>query len=184
MSGVYLLVTVLIAQFLFWHRFRSRTTPTPTVQDVREEMHARAREAVETAKSELGVTLDFTPESVQQVESILATIHDRHQQATLADDQLVKEALKWGAYVGEVIKTQKQSHWAIDSTAGGPGSFPIVYKDEGESFPVRWCYKRIINGTEENVWHKFSMLVLERDDQEISETTPDKPGQSSPADAN
>ena len=71
--------------------------------------------------------------------------------------------MKWGGYVGEVIKRVRSAEWKLDSDVGGDGSLPIVYDDNGESFPVRWCYKRIVSGDEDNVWHKFTILVTNRD---------------------
>ena len=37
-----------------------------------------------------------------------------------------------------------------------------MYDDNSERFPVRWCYNRIINGFEDNVWHKFTVFVINR----------------------
>jgi hypothetical protein len=136
---------------------------TVSDRDVAEEMRRRASQAVDVAARDFRVTLDFRPESVVKVEEILGKIHDRHRQAPLSDSELVKESMRWGAYVGEVTRGVRPCRWALNSAAGGEGSLPVVYADRSESFPVRWCYKRIKNGEEDNVWHKFTILVIERD---------------------
>ena len=156
------LVVALILAIVAWRYYRRPSTPMLTSQDVADEMKLRAKRAVDSALADFEITLDYSPESVEDVEAILAKLHDEHKTSEFERARLTKEALKWGAYVGEVIKTQRRCEWALDSKIGGPGSLPIVY-DKGESFPVRWCYKRIVNGKEENVWHKFAVLVLDHD---------------------
>jgi hypothetical protein len=171
---VALIIVLAVANFA-WYRLRRPSTPQLTRQDVAEEMKLRAKLAVDTAATDFDVTLDYTPASIEKVEGILARIHDQHSASPLERAQLTKQALKWGAYVGEVIKTQKRSEWALDSAVGGPGSLPIVYDNKSESFPVRWCYNRIVNGREDNVWHKFTIIVLDRENFEAAITPPDSP---------
>ncbi len=154
-----------------YQRADARTTFSD--RDVAEEMRRRASQAVNIAARDFGVILDFRPESVETVEEILGKIHDRHRQAPLPDSELVKESMRWGAYVGEVSRGVRPCRWALNSAAGGEGSTPIVYADRSESFPVRWCYKRIKNGDEDNVWHKFTTLVVERDRPGALEIAPD-----------
>lgn len=120
--------------------------------------------AVQDAKKEFGVTLDFSPQSVEAVEGILGKLHDQHVKAPLEGKALNKRALRFGVYVGEVIRRQKNGHWeVVKITAFDPMMFKITYKHaqgkEGTSFPVNWCGKRILNGDEDNVWHKYRTLV-------------------------
>jgi len=128
---------------------------------------------VRTAADEYRTPLNFSPESVEKVEEILGKIHERHIQSPLSDSELVKESLKWGAYVGEVIKAVRPCHWAVDSEGNGAGSFPVVYEDKSESFPIHWCHKRIKIGEEDNVWHKFLILVVDRDKSGANEFKPE-----------
>ena len=34
-----------------------------------------------------------------------------------------------------------------------------LYWKQSQSFPVGWCGKRILNGDEDNVWHKYQVLT-------------------------
>jgi hypothetical protein len=151
------IVLIIILCFIFWRQL-IRPTPRLTDSDVTKEMALRADQAVAAAK-EKGIVLDYSPESVEKVEEILAVSHEKYQRNLLSDSDLVKESLKWGAYIGEVAKKIRKYRWALDSKIGGDGSFPIV-GDKSESFPVRWCYKRIKNGEEDNIWHKFTFSIL------------------------
>jgi hypothetical protein len=156
-----LLVIVVFFAIYLWHPW-NRTIRKLTDKDLALEMQARANQAIEMAESDYGITLDYSAESVVKVEEILGKIHELHESEPLSQDQLIKESLKWGGYVGETIRSIKPCHWELDSRVGGEGSFPIVFESEQhEIFPISWCYKRIINGPEDNVWHKFTVCVLE-----------------------
>jgi hypothetical protein len=158
---------ILVAAVLlcgYWYlRVQPRTNRSLTAQDVIAEMQSRAQLAVKDAKTEFDAVLDYSPESVETVESVLAQIHNSHVANPIPDAELNRHALKWGGYVGEVIKRVRTAEWKLDSDVGGDASLPIVYDDSSESFPVRWCYKRIVNGDEDNVWHKFTILVMNRE---------------------
>ena len=142
-----------------YYRLRHRPEWKPTNQEIALDMERRASLAVEAAREKFGITLDFTPESVMKVEEILGQIH---QSRAMSDQEILREGLMWGAYVGEVIGRMKPVHWEIDSDVGGPGSLPIVFEDSRrQSFPVGWCRKRIKIGEEDNVWHKFDLLIIQ-----------------------
>ena len=172
---LWLVLALLTGAGLYaWHRYRRpQQQATFSDREVAAELRGRARQALLTAAQDYHTALDFSPESVERVEEILGKIHERHLQSPLSNSELVKESLKWGAYIGEVIKTVRPCQWAIDSTGGGAGSFPIVYADKSESFPIGWCHKRITIGEEDNVWHKFLILVVDRDKPGAIEFKPD-----------
>lgn len=178
MRPTLILAGIVLGVVVYWY-LRSRSEPTITTQDAIAEMKSRAQLAVATAETEYDADLDYSPDSVETVESILAQLHQQHSESPISEADLIRHALKWGGYVGEVIKRVRTAEWQIDSEVGGEGSLPIVYEDDGESFPVRWCYKRIVNGTEDNVWHKFKVFVLNRDSLKAQDTSgPENEGES------
>jgi hypothetical protein len=141
---------------------RAAEGPSLSDIDVNSEMRLRAEHAVEEAARHYDVTLEYNPASVEKVEEILDKIHEKHGRKPLSEPDLVKESLMWGAYIGEVIKKIRPCRWALNSRAGGNGSLPIVFGNRDETFPVRWCFKRLTNGQEDNVWHKFRAFVVKR----------------------
>jgi hypothetical protein len=159
MNKTYIGALIVIAIIGGWMAVRAWTRKSPKIsgQDVVDEMKVRAGIAVEEAHNTYGVVLDFTPDSVKRVEEILGKLHDQHSATPMEHPRLVKESLKWGGYIGEVIRRDQPSHWELDSKIAGKGSMPIVLEREQreECFPVGWCYKRIVSGPEDNVWHKF-----------------------------
>ncbi len=174
-SRICLVVAILSGLGLFaLHRLRRPEIGTTiSKREVADEMRSRARQAVSTAAHDYRISLNFSPESVEKVEEILGKIHDRHIRSPLADSELAKESLKWGAYIGEVIKTVRPCQWAVDSEGNGAGSLPVVYQDKSEVFPILWCHERITIGDDENVWHKFLILVVDRDKSEAIEFKPE-----------
>jgi len=149
--------------------------PEFTKEEVISEMRRYAEMAVRDAKSGYEIDLDYSPESVEHVEQILSGLHEIHATDTLAESELNRHSLKWGAYVGEVTKRMHECEWALDSEMGGEKSFPLIYHDRGESFPVQWCAKRIINGEEDNVWNKFQFLIINRDKEYLDLINTDAP---------
>ena len=163
-----MLAAIAIFAFAIFLFAKSRSAPkheTLSNADVIEEMKVRAASAIVDARAKYSIELDYSSDSIEDVERILDTIHRQHVQDPIDDAELTRLKLKWGGYIGEVIKRLRKAEWQLDSKIGGPGSLPVVYEKSGESFPVMWCLKRIVNGSEDNVWDKFNLLVVNRDSE-------------------
>jgi hypothetical protein len=127
--------------------------------DVQQEMAKLSAEAIQMALAEHRAPLDYSVESVQRVEAILGSLYDRPSKDALTLERRRYVAVRYGAYVGEVIRRKWGGHWEQDHSVAGPGSFPI--KSQGhESFPIAWCFKRLTNGPEDNVWDKLQILYV------------------------
>ena len=105
------------------------------------------------------VPLDFSDGSIQALESVLDRMTHSPQIQSTTEKDLRAEALIAGAYVGEVIRRNHQGIWAIDSYKAAELSFPINH-GSGVEFPCTWCYKRLKNGPEDNIWDKYRIFVL------------------------
>lgn len=127
-----------------------------------------ANEAVKDAKEHNGQQLDYSVTSIQTVEKILGSMHDEYLKnpSSLSVPAL---ANMYGAYIGEVIrKSEPGARWERDHPVGGEKSYPIIWRG-GSSFPMAWCYRRIIDGEEDNVWVKYKVLKDQRMQKEKSE---------------
>jgi hypothetical protein len=123
-----------------------------------------ATEAVKDAKENNQVALDYTPDSIQHVENILGHLHDKYikNPSSVSANGL---ALAYGAYIGEVIRrSEVDAKWERDDPVGGEKSYPITWGG-GHSYPMAWCYHRIVNGPEDNVWIKYRVLKEQRDEK-------------------
>src|SRR5437773_248211 len=141
-------ILVFLAAFLIRVLTGKKKAPDPS--DLNADMAGLAERAVKFAKAK-GVTLDYSKESVELVEQILAELHESRNKGQLADPDLHIHAHRFGAYIGEILRRMHGGHWTRDSDVAGPDSFPIHWNG-GQSFPIAWCGKRIINGDEDNVW--------------------------------
>ncbi|MCB1008327.1 MAG: hypothetical protein KDB94_05455 [Acidobacteria bacterium] len=135
----------------------------PTMNDM---MEAYALDAVDHAKQAMGVDLDFSPESVRKVESILATMFEARPKGFLSrlfskgpSPELLDTFSKmYGAYVGEVLRRAGGGEWFVD-TEVAPGHRVIgLRKGDGRIWPTAKVGKRLTNGSEDNVWHYFQII--------------------------
>jgi hypothetical protein len=131
-------------------------------------MAGYAQDAVDHAKAACGVTLDYTPESVEHVEAVLRKLYEAMPRGFFAKllrsgpsaTDISTMSKMYGGYIGECIRRRWGGEWSIDHPVAGPGSLPITCQGH-DSFPVGWCFKRLRNGPEDNVWHKLQILYLQ-----------------------
>jgi hypothetical protein len=138
------------------HRNRGNDSP----ENMDKYMASLSAQAVKRAGSSYGVNLDYSPDSVKEVEKILAAKYELQKAHPMAETEIADAADLWGAYIGEVVKRVHPAHWVRDSDVAGKNALPIVYEDHsGESYPCAWVYRRLKNGDEDNVWVKFHLLT-------------------------
>jgi hypothetical protein len=129
-------------------------------ENIDQYVASLSAQAVERARSSYGVNLDYSPDSVKEVEKLLATKYALQKAHPMTEQEIDDAAHLWGAYIGEVIKRIHPAHWVRDSEVAGKDALPIVYDDKsGESYPCAWVYHRLKNGEEDNVWIKFHFLT-------------------------
>lgn len=107
--------------------------------------------AVLTGAVKFGADLDFSIASVEQVEQILANMHERSAKAAPgqgATPEQIDGAVKaWGPYVGEVLRRVHGGHWTLDRASG------VITLDlpGAKVFPLEKVHKRLVNGEADNV---------------------------------
>lgn len=131
--------------------------PPGPIADLQMELTALA---LRVAREGFSKKLDFSHESIKEVESILSEFH-REYEKTKSEDGLNGIALEFGAYIATTI--QRNSGEGVlerDHPEFGEAAFPFHYSG-GTIFPYMWCVKRIFDGAGDNVWSKYQVLVLE-----------------------
>jgi len=109
------------------------------------------------------INLDYSDESIQKVEEILAKINAHFINAQ-SDEGLSGIAFGFAGYIVTVIeKNHGAGKWEKDHKEAGADTFPFHWKG-GTIFPYAWCMKRIIDGDSDNVWFKYQALVLKTPD--------------------
>jgi hypothetical protein len=119
---------------------------------------AYALDAVDFARDNMRLTLDWTDRSIQTLESILGVFSRDLTKAKPTDEQIHGFSKMWGSYLGEVYRKN------YGATSGlvthGDQSFPGLQADSGTLFwPWGRVAKRIRNGPEDNVWHYYLNLT-------------------------
>jgi hypothetical protein len=129
--------------------------------ELKDKMSALAeRIALEGFK----IKLDYSVESIKQVESILAKLHKDYKR-TRSEDGLQGIALEFGAYIVKVIEKHFGSvTWERDHPSIGQDTFPLQWRGT-TLFPFGWCMKRILDGPGDDVWFKFHALILKHNDK-------------------
>jgi hypothetical protein len=116
-----------------------------------------ADQAVQDAQKQSHVHLDYSVDSIKRAEGVLGQPHDQYAK----DPSSVSAkglGSAYGAYVGEVIRrSEPGARWGRGDAVGGPKSYPLIW-GPGHSYPMAWCYHRIVSGPEDNVWIKYCVL--------------------------
>ena len=77
-------------------------------------------------------------------------------------------ALEFAAYIVEVIdRNYGPVDWQRDDSNFGIDTFPLYWRS-ATLFPFAWCQKRIFDGPADNVWSKFSVLVIKENENKKS----------------
>jgi hypothetical protein len=124
---------------------------------------AYALDAVDHAKGASSVELDFSEESVAQVEAILTQLHDAMPKGFFArlfgrgpsSDDVLTMCKMYGSYVGEVLRRAHGGEWALID-----GQVTLTNGDE-RVWPMAKVFKRLKNGSEDNVAVYYKVLVQE-----------------------
>jgi hypothetical protein len=153
-------LSILLSVTAFFASSCKNAQPVADVKNIDSYMASLAAQAVDRANSSYGITLDYSPDSVKEVEKLLGVKYDMAKTQPMSEDEMSDAAHLWGSYVGEVMKRLHPAHWERDSAAGGKDALPIVFNDTREqSFPCAWVYHRLKNGDEDNVWFKFHVVT-------------------------
>ena len=133
-------------------------TTIKSAEELKDELSALAERI---ALESYSVKLDFSTESVKDVERILSAFHNEYNR-TKDESGLQGIALEFAAYIVKVIESNFQrGFWSRDHRTFGPDTFPYAWQNT-EIFPFGWCLKRIIDGPQDDVWSKFQALVLNK----------------------
>jgi hypothetical protein len=135
---------------------------TPTINDM---MAAYAEDAIDFAFNNFGISLDYTNESVRQVEAMAETLAQSRPKNFVrklfrkspSDEELQTVCKMLGGYIGEVYRRAKGGTWEINEQFQALG----VHQEENWVFPPAKVHKRLTNGAEDNLWSYFNVLLAE-----------------------
>jgi len=131
-------------------------------KSIGERAASYADRAVEFARERLGVTLDWSDESVRLVEDILSRLHEDIEKANPTEGEILQFAKIFGSYVGEVFRKNHGALWGI-ITLQGRRIFGLQIPDsEMRIWPWLLAQNRITNGPEDNISYFYKMVIIGR----------------------
>ncbi len=153
-----LLAALLIGSILgVWRAVEERQeSKHPHFANTEQFISYACDQAIAEAQKYDGITLDYSVDSLKKVDTILGRVHDLY----LRDPSSIHVngiSLEYGAYVGEVVRRNEPgAYWTEDSELGKK-LYPLHW-NKIESFPLAWCSKRIVNGDEDSIWIKYTVM--------------------------
>jgi hypothetical protein len=132
-----------------------------------EAMTAGAARAVQLAAGS-GISLDYSPGSVEIVEQQLGKLHEVVQAsandptrklASPSDQEIRLMSYTFGSYIAEVLKRKYGGTWSTQSALYPGKEIPTFHvgANRMDIWPQIKVEKRLRNGPEDNVWHYFQL---------------------------
>ena len=129
----------------------------PQIQTIAE---AYAQDAVDFSKSKFGITLDWSDESITEVERALELMHSSFMNTSPrpTEEQAMSFAKGYGSYIGEVYRRNHGAEWGLVDMDGQ--KFPGLKTESGVNFwPWGRALNRIMEGSENNISHYYNSLL-------------------------
>jgi hypothetical protein len=121
--------------------------------DLGAMMEGYARAAAQIAKEEFQQKLDFTADSIDNLDDILVMVGENPEM------DLDFESRLWGSYLGEVLRRRYVGSWEMTQYPGGVVAVPAVEVRGSRLFPLMKVYRRLTIGEEEDLSAFYSMVT-------------------------
>lgn len=126
-----------------------------------EVAQAYASDCIDFAKSHFGVDLDWSDESIKEIERILGVLHDHAIVQSPSPQEIYGFAKAFGSYIGEVFRKNHGATWGVVRL--GEESMPGLQSAVGDQLFWPWgkANNRIVNGPEDNMHYYYQVLLRE-----------------------
>jgi hypothetical protein len=118
---------------------------------------AYAQQAVEIAR-DFNARLDYSENSLMELESILDRLALDMPQAGPSSDDLTEMCKLWGSYFGEVIRRRFGGDWSIETYPGKQFATLTLSVAGNKLFPSMKIHRRLTAGEADNVWTFYKMV--------------------------
>ena len=118
-------------------------------------MRGFAEQAVRLGR-EFKVHLDYSENSLQEVEHLLGRLHD---DMSKSDANKIEEMAKiWGGYFGEVVRRHFGGEWSIEKYPAGDFLIVTLNVNGARLFPSMKVHKRLTQGSGEDIWSFYQAV--------------------------
>lgn len=155
------------------------TAPRPIAQQSFDSldamMQAYAAEAVRLAEADHGMVLDYTPESIPRLETVLAA------RSPIPDSDQEESTRLWGAYYGEIFRRRYPGcAWIMAvypgqlnsgrSDAGTELAMPALDRAGSHIYPLLKVFRRLTMGPAEDLTGFYAKVSAALDAQAQKES--------------
>lgn len=124
-----------------------------TYSDLGAMMNTYAQAAVELGRDGFRQPLDYSADSIDQLDEILVLVGETPEL------DLDFEVRLWGSYLGEVLRRRYNGSWEMTPYPGGAVAVPAVQVRGSRLFPLIKVYRRLTMGEEEDLGSFFAMVT-------------------------
>jgi hypothetical protein len=121
--------------------------------DLGAMMEGYARAAAELGRDGFKQKLDFSSDSIDELDEILVRVGESPEL------DLDFEVRLWGSYLGEVLRRRYNGSWEMTPYPGGAVAVPAVEVRGSRLFPLIKVYRRLTKGEEEDLGSFFAMVT-------------------------
>jgi hypothetical protein len=133
----------------------TRTVSQQSFDSLDAMMEAYAQEAVRVAEADHGMALDYTPDSIPRLETVLAA------RGPVPESEQEEATRLWGAYYGEVFRRKYPADWIMAVYPGQLNSgradaetevaMPVLDIRGSHVYPLLKVFRRLTIGPSEDL---------------------------------
>jgi len=120
---------------------------------------AYAEKAVQKAR-EFNTRLDYTENSLMEVEVILSQLARSSTATQTSADDVGEMCKMWGSYLGEVVRRRFGGEWSVETYPGKHFATLTLSVGSNKLFPTMKVHRRLTQGAEDNVWSFYKMVKV------------------------
>lgn len=124
-------------------------------QALNQLMRESADDAIKTTREEFAIELDFSPESIASVDTVISKFLDTYNDQALEDKAVFTICNIYGAYIGETFRKLAGGQWQYNLQDEEAPSIMLMYQEKTFAF-AGICYERLVNDSSVSVQRYFN----------------------------
>ncbi|MEQ3653593.1 MAG: hypothetical protein ABNH33_09740, partial [Glaciecola sp.] len=119
-------------------------------QALNQLMRDSANDAITTSQEEFNVQLDYSVDSVAQVDQIILQFLENYKEQALEDKAVFTICNIYGAYIGETFRKLAGGQWQYNIENEDAPTIMLIFNDKSFAF-AGICYERLVNNSKISV---------------------------------
>lgn len=123
-------------------------------QALNQLMRDSANDAITTSKEEFNIDLDYSVDSIAQVDQIILQFLENYKEQALEDKAVFTICNIYGAYIGETFRKLAGGQWQYNIENEDAPTIMLVFNEKSFAF-AGICYERLVNNSKISVKRYF-----------------------------